>query len=246
VVGSLIEEAVSSPVFQSFAANERRELSCPRPSTEQKNKSPNHRDMSSLFLEAHPSTSLRSETLSPDEADYSVGRGRSMVRTSDIIEPRLSAISWIHEEQTEAVKQQSRRVISPPRPNFVNLATTPVDQRHRTLSPLRRNPLTLKRISISLPPLTREGPSLRQHPSMALLISDTLAPENTSRTLKSAQFSQTLAKFQDIATQNPGDAQRASNTVRERAIAGIYIPGSSREHAVRQLSRSRSRGKALQ
>tara|TARA_R110002060_G_scaffold70930_2_gene79531 strand:- start:286 stop:534 length:249 start_codon:yes stop_codon:yes gene_type:complete len=54
-------------------------------------------------------------------------------------------------------------------------------------------------------------------------------------------FAQSLSKFQNLASQNPQDAMMASTEVTQRAIAGIYIPGSLREQAVRTVSKSRER-----
>ncbi len=52
-----------------------------------------------------------------------------------------------------------------------------------------------------------------------------------------ANFTQTLTKFQNLTTRNPKDV-KASTEVTQSAIAGIYIPGSLREMAIRGFSRS--------
>jgi hypothetical protein len=178
-----------------------------------------------------------------------------MIRTSDIIEARLSGISRVKEQekvQEEDARQEEReRTVSPPRQNTVDPPTIHADHRDRTLSPLRRNPSNayfakLHSRAPSLPPslLCREESPLRRNPpNQNMTILGT--PDSTSRSRSNGQFSQTLSKFQTLASQNPNDSSIASNEVTQRAIAGIHIPGSLREQAVRNLSKSRERGKSL-
>jgi hypothetical protein len=53
-----------------------------------------------------------------------------------------------------------------------------------------------------------------------------------------------LSKFQSLAEQGTVNDRQASTEVTQRAIAGIFIPGSLREQAVRNLSKSRERSTA--
>jgi hypothetical protein len=66
-----------------------------------------------------------------------------MIRTSNIIEARLSGISRIKERekvQGEDTRQEEReRTVSPLRRNPVNHPIVLVDHRDSTVSPLRRN-----------------------------------------------------------------------------------------------------------
>ncbi|TVY83119.1 hypothetical protein LSUE1_G001575 [Lachnellula suecica] len=167
-------------------------------------------------------------------------RGRSMIRTSDIIEARLSAM--VHTKSYESSKDailDSSGAASPLARNPINLTMLPASERNRTISPLRRNPFispTIKRKSRTISPrpqlkatvTTREESPLRRNLS--------------SRRNSNANFSEALLRFQTLASKNPQDAARASDEVTQRAIAGISIPGSLREYAVRNLSKSRERG----
>ncbi|KAH7393510.1 hypothetical protein BKA64DRAFT_676364 [Cadophora sp. MPI-SDFR-AT-0126] len=92
-------------------------------------------------------------------------------------------------------------------------------------SPLRRNPA-------------------QGYPPMVSFTTDSRPPASSGRVPKAASnglFAQSLSKFQNLASQNPHDAMMASTEVTQRAIAGIFIPGSLREQAVRTVSKSRER-----
>jgi hypothetical protein len=204
------------------------------------------------FLQVEHETTVNAEIpINEAGADLREGRGRSMIRTSDIIKARLSGISRIKEQekvQEEDARQEEReRTVSLLRRNPVVL----VDHRDRTISPLRRNPSNASFAKLhsrapSLPPslLSREESPLRRNPpnqNIAILGTS----DSTSRSKTNGQFSQTLSRFQTIASQNPKDSIKALNEVTQRAIAGIHIPSSLREQAVRNLSKSRERGQSL-
>lgn len=199
-------------------------------------------------------------------ADEYESRGRSMIRTSDIIEARLSGLAQAYQSHEEIPQQGGRedyldnfRPASPAPPQrFV--AT---DQASRIQTPQKRKPVGTKQIisnndlsrltsnSLSRPvsatsaavtarrdessPLRRNPPGISPNPR-SVLDARPKASSNTN------EFSQALSKFQTLVSQNPQDAVVASNEVTSRAIAGIYIPGSLREQAVRNLSKSRERG----
>lgn len=225
------------------------------------------RNITSIIAE-HEATSELQEPNPEEEVDDCQARGRSMLRTSDIIEARLSAIirtkylPLLNTAPQELSKEERDQTISPLRRNPVDLATV-LDQRNRTLSPLQQNPLTstlsIKRKSRTLSPpslprlhpvspsLSREESPLRRTPpspipSQPLSAQESIFASNTaSRPQSNFAFSQTLSKFQSLAEQGTINGRQASTEVTQRAIAGIFIPGSLREQAVRNLSKSRER-----
>ncbi|KAK0099700.1 hypothetical protein ONS95_013407 [Cadophora gregata] len=133
---------------------------------------------------------------------------------------------------------------SPFRVNPSNLKST--KRRSRSLSPPRQPNPSLKSLPHSI---SRENSPLRRNPTRTYspMVSGTVAVDSTptstsARVPKAARnglFAQSLSKFQNLASQNPQDAIIASTEVTQRAIAGIYIPGSLREQAVRTVSKSR-------
>lgn len=200
-------------------------------------------------------------------ADEYESRGRSMIRTSDIIEARLSGLAQANQSREESLQQRGRkdelddfRPISPASPGPQRFIAS--DQVHRIQTPPKRKPVAAQQLSnknsspltsnsLSRPvsatsaavtprrdessPLRRNPPDIGPNPRSALDARPT-ASSNAK------EFSQALSKFQTLVSQNPQDAVVASNEVTSRAIAGIYIPGSLREQAVRNLSKSRERG----
>lgn len=207
-----------------------------------------------------------------EDADEYESRGRSMIRTSDIIEARLSGLAQVKDPQQEILQQrgrpgelngilsagaahpqqfaasdQARRLQVPPKQKPVVEITHVVPKQatpSKTSPPLVSNSLsrpvsatsaaaTSRREEAS--PLRRNPPGINPPPRRALGIGATES-SNTE------EFSKALSKFQTLISQNPQDAVVASNEVTSRAIAGIYIPGSLREQAVRNLSKSRERG----
>lgn len=200
-----------------------------------------------------------------EDADEYESRGRSMIRTSDIIEARLSGLAQANNPQEEMLQQRDRQgepddlrpAISAPAQR-----STATDQVHRLRTPPKRKPVAAEEVptknsppltsnSLSRPvsatsaavtprrdessPLRRNPPDINPPPRRAL---GTVAKATSS----TKEFSQALSKFQTLISENPQDAVVASNEVTSRAIAGIYIPGSLREQAVRNLSKSRERG----
>ncbi|PVH81598.1 hypothetical protein DL98DRAFT_514492 [Cadophora sp. DSE1049] len=124
---------------------------------------------------------------------------------------------------TITTKRRSRS-LSPPRPPILSLQPIPRSI-SRDDSPLRRNPT-------------------RGHSPMVSFGVDSKPSNPSTRVPKVASnglFAQSLSKFQNLASQNPQDAMMASTEVTQRAIAGIFIPGSLREEAVRTVSKSRER-----
>ena len=231
---------------------------------------PKIRNITSIIAE-HEATSEPQEPIPEEEVDDRQARGRSMLRTSDIIEARLSAIirtkdlPLLNTAPQELSKEGRDQTISPLRRNPFDLATV-LDQRNRTLSPLQRNPststLSIKRKSRTLSPpslprlhpappsLSREESPLRRNPpspipSQPLSAQKSIFASNpASRPQSNFAFSQTLSKFQSLAEQGTVNGRQASTEVTQRAIAGIFIPGSLREQAVRNLSKSRERSTA--
>lgn len=209
--------------------------------------------------------------LKGEDADEYESRGRSMIRTSDIIEARLSGLAQVKDPQEIlqqggkpgeldgilsagsappqqfAASDQAPRLQIPPKRKPVVEATRVVPKRTtptKTSPPLVSNSLsrpvsatsaaaTPRREEAS--PLRRNPPGINPPPRRALGIGAT-ASSNIN------EFSKALSKFQTLVSENPQDAVVASNEVTSRAIAGIYIPGSLREQAVRNLSKSRERG----
>ncbi|KAG6367806.1 hypothetical protein INS49_002001 [Diaporthe citri] len=198
-------------------------------------------------------------------ADEYESRGRSMIRTSDIIEARLSGLAQATQSREETPQQRggkdeldNLRPASPAPPQRFVAS----DQAHRMRAPPKRKSVGTKQIisnngssrltsnSLSRPvsatsaavtprrdessPLRRNPPGISPNPRPVL---DT----RPSASSNAKEFSQALSKFQTLVSQNPQDAVVASNEVTSRAIAGIYIPGSLREQAVRNLSKSRER-----
>lgn len=194
-------------------------------------------------------------------------RGRSMIRTSDIIEARLSGLAQINKTQEEMQLQRERqdepgdsRPASPTPHQRISASAS--NQVHTTQTPPKRKPVASKQestktssplassslsrpvsaTSAAVAPRRDEASPLRRNPTG---ISPHARPALSARPAASSnakEFSQALSKFQTLVTQNPQDAVVASNEVTSRAIAGIYIPGSLREQAVRNLSKSRERG----
>ena len=260
------ETKILSPTPDQSVAIEQRKPSPPQPTLISKRKisprrNPQIRNINSMLAEYETGFNLEMLT---DEAgaDDREKRGRSMIRTSDIIDSRLLGRAHKKEEEkaTEQVGIEERERTL--RKNPVDPAMTPTEQRDRMLSPLRRNPSTRKRKSRtpSPPPFPNSSRSIptaiisRQdspvgHNLQLPVISSLPASdpktgptsETASRPTGNSQFSQTLSKFQTLASQNPKDAITASTEVTQRAIAGIFVPGSLREEAVRSLSKSRER-----
>jgi hypothetical protein len=195
-------------------------------------------------------------------------RGRSMLRTSDIIEARLSALLQAQKIKNntaeELPNEQRARIISPLRCNPVNISTIS-DQRNRTLSPLPRNPSNdtisiRKRKSRTLsppslpnlnpvpPPTTaaRDESHLLRNPPLPLpsqprTPSNIISSSAASKQNSSLTFSPKLARFQNLAEKTTKGGKQASTEVTQRAVAGIYIPGSLNEQDVRNSSKSRER-----
>jgi len=240
--------------------------------TEQKNISlfrriPQMRSITSLLTENEALGSFSEPEVV--EASDSEERGRSMIRTLDIIEARLSVIARHKEPEAVPKIQRARtreRTSSPLRRNPVDLAMI-THQRNRTLSPLQRNPSNIsiaKRRSRTLSPpalpslqpipqsaSTRDDSPLHRNPQMwniSSILTENSHPASrigtALRPKSKAPFSQTLSKFQSQAEQDSREVITASMDVTQRAIVGIFIPGSLREQAVRNLSKSRERGKS--
>lgn len=197
-----------------------------------------------------------------------VSRGRSMIRTSDILEARLSGLAQLNKSQDQTVQQQGRQA-EPGDSRPVNLApheringTSPYIQ--ASWAPAEREPVARRQkppaedslpFAPSSPPqpvyTTSAGVTFHRDESSPLRrnppgsFGSDLRPILDSRATASGhtnEYSQALSKFQALASQSAQDAVLASNEVTSRAIAGIYIPGSLREQAVRNLSKSRERG----
>ncbi|PMD29038.1 hypothetical protein L207DRAFT_574550 [Hyaloscypha variabilis F] len=247
------------------------EASSPRPIvfTEERENSPLRmnqiRNITSMLAEHETlptPTALETDEAEPDERQ---ARGRSMLRTSDIISARLSSILQAKDTTNSTVEEltadERAQTLSPLRRNPVDL-TNLSDQRNRTLSPLQRNPSTststpttsIKRKprTLSPPALPRPNPNLssrepsplRRNPPSTFTF-PSLPNSDHSRPQSNTAFSQTLARFQSLAEKSTVNGRQASTEVTQRAIAGIFIPGSLREQAVRAESRSRERERGM-
>lgn len=200
-----------------------------------------------------------------EDADEYESRGRSMIRTSDIIEARLSGLAQADNAKEEMLQQrdgQGEPDDLQPASSAPAQRSPSTDQVHRLRTPPKRKPVAANQVSTKdLPPLTsnslsrpvsatsaavtprrdessplrRNPPDINPPPRRALGTGATASGSTK-------EFSQALSKFQTLISQNSQDAVVASNEVTSRAIAGIYIPGSLREQAVRNLSKSRERG----
>jgi hypothetical protein len=228
-------------------------------------RNPQTRHVSSLLAEHRAETQSDEpgadmESKEEEEQDECAHRGRSMVRTSDIIQARLSRIA--PKEQGEAVEQEAMKV--EPVPKNTPVVEYPAIsgivaavQTDRMLSPLRRNPsqppnlsTVLKRRSQSLsskpssPPTSPSSSLLRSTPEATKATTALSTPSALLRPVQqdrgNNQFSDALSKFQTMAAQNPFEGVMANNEVTQRAIAGIYIPTSLREQAVKNYSTKRA------
>lgn len=224
-------------------------------------RNPQIRDITSLLAEykadSKPEKPAEEEEHEPDLREE---RGRSMIRTSDLIEARLSWKSRLNEEETSRQEMALKeRTVSPLSRNLVDQDVVAADRRARTISPFHRKKsnasIRKRRSKTPSPPQLRPTPPIpsaessikpkpRIIPSQPITAPRILSfrSNSTPRPASNAQFSQALSKFQDLASQNPNDISIASNEVTQRAIAGIYIPGSLREQAVRNLSRGQESG----
>ena len=147
---------------------------------------------------------------------------------------------------------------------FLQLDRSPIPLPKSPLRLIPLNTITTKRRSRSLSPprlpavsslqhvprsISRDGSPLRRNSThrnapMVSFAPDSRPPTSSTQVPKvksNGLFAQSLSKFQNLASQNPQDAMMASTEVTQRAIAGIYIPGSLREQAVRTVSKSRER-----
>lgn len=198
-------------------------------------------------------------------ADEYESRGRSMIRTSDIIEARLSGLAQADQSREEILQQRGRKDelddFGPASPAPPQRSITP-DQEHRIQTPPKRKPVAAQQVSnknsspltsnsLSRPvsvtsaavtPRRDESSPLRRNPPGIGPSPRPVLDARPTASSNAKEFSQALSKFQTLVSQNPQDAVVASNEVTSRAIAGIYIPGSLREQAVRNLSKSRERG----
>lgn len=217
-------------------------------------------------------TLLKEQESGPDttkleevDGDEFESRGRSMIRTSDIIEARLSGLAQTKQPHEETTRRRSTEggtndslPASPTHPQHISvinqLSKTPISPKRNPVAEkqtiLAKNSLPLTSSSLSRPvsatsaaaPLRRDESSpLRRNPPGAADLRSVLNARPTASG-NAKEFSEALSKFQTLVSQNPQDAVVASNEVTSRAIAGIYIPGSLREQAVRNLSKSRERG----
>lgn len=200
------------------------------------------------------------------EADEYESRGRSMIRTSDILEARLSSLAQVNVPHEEILQQRARQgepddfqPASPASP----LRVTHSQQAHRLQTPPKRKPVAAEQriFTDNSQPLTpnslsrpvsatsatvtqrrEEASPLRRNPPGFSPPSARALGARPAANSSTKEFSKALSKFQTLISQNPQDAVVASDEVTSRAIAGIYIPGSLREQAVRNLSKSRERG----
>lgn len=152
------------------------------------------------------------ETDEPPEVDERAARGRSMIRTSDIIQARLSAIARERAEVKvpDAVSEEASNMPS-------SAATSPERSRRPAQVILKSNPL----------------PTALLRPAQA-----------QSKVESNAQFSQAVLMFKSLESRNPQHAAAATSEVNHRTLAGIFVPATLREEAVRNVSKSRDRGKS--
>lgn len=152
------------------------------------------------------------------EADERVTRGRSMIRTSDIIEARLSRLSAVARARVEV--------------KVPELVTEEEARANRELSSAATRAGSLE--AAKAPAVV-----LKSNPLPALL----RPAQAQSKAGSGAQFKQAFLMFKSLDLQNPQKAAAATTEVNHRALAGIYVPASLREQAVRNLSKSREPGR---
>lgn len=160
-----------------------------------------------------------------DEVDERVARGRSMIRTSDIIEARLSRLfsyprartdasvpAIVAEETEDETEGESEDESEAERPSENGSAEAPAE--------VPKAPSVLK--SRPLPALLR--------------------PAQAVQSKAGSQFTQAFLMFKSLDSQDPQTSAAATSEVNHRALAGIYVPASLREQAVRNISKSRDPG----
>lgn len=217
-----------------------------------------------------------------EEVDDRATRGRSMIRTSDIIQARLSTLAQMKREQEQLEEETGTEDEEATTPVAIVISSPTADKpmpvRTSNLSPLRRNPVDypeavpsttptpfrpqkssplptsslLRPIPTATAALSRDNSPLRRNPPAGLYVSNPLANDVKSNPpakaaapfrASNSQFSEALSRFRDLDAKNPQEAAIASSEVTSRAIAGIYIPSSLREQAIRNLSKSRERSR---
>lgn len=192
-------------------------------------------------------------------------RGRSMIRLSDILEARISGFAPTNKSNDQTLQKRVRQA-EPGDSCPTSPASVPHQSTSGTWDP-NQTPPKQKPVAIDQKPCTTDSLSLTSNSCSRSVsvasagvtphrddsssqrrntqgISPDPRPELDARPTASGnanEFSRSLSKFQALATQSAQDAVLASSEVTSRAIAGIYIPGSLREQAVRSLSKSRER-----
>lgn len=164
--------------------------------------------------------------------------GPQMLRTSTLSPLRRNPVTF---------PEPSSTVATPKPPGFRPQKSSPLP----TSSLLRPIPTATAALSREGSPLRRNPPGLYASSPLANDAQDAAAggaeagrPAAARPAASSALFSQALTRFRDLDAQNPQEAALASNEVTSRAIAGIYIPSSLREQAIRNLSKSRERSRS--
>lgn len=173
------------------------------------------------------------------EVDERAERGRSMIRTSDIIEARLSAIARARAEAKlpDIVREEEEFVEDSPQSSVAtSLETSPGQSpAEGPESPPRKRPQVVLKSS----PLVFNKPRAKPKPTALLR-----PAQIQSKAESNAQFSQAFLMFKSLDSKNPQNSAAAFSEVNHRALAGIHVPASLREQAVRNLSKSRERGKS--
>lgn len=195
------------------------------------------REETSSPLPRNPSLVLsekrKSRTVSPPRSKLALVGGDARDRTEsplrrNPVDPRLFA----------SIRDRTR----PPLRRNLSTSSAAVE-RQSSLIALRQ---TLRSSSVPRPPVPSPNePLLRFNPTNPQASRAKSSLETGLRPTSNAAFSQALSKFRTLAEQRPVEASQASTEVTQRAIAGIYIPGSLREQAVRNSSKSRERGKEV-
>lgn len=216
----------------------------------------------SLLLAQQQGDSIKPTDKDVDEHE---SRGRSMIRTSDILQAKPSGLAQTNNSHDQTLQQ--RGIQAEPGDSC---PTSPASAPHQLISgnsdsrqtSPKQEPVAIYHVSCATDSLSLAKPSYSR--SVSTASADVTAHSNDSSPQrrdtscigpdprpiadakptasgKAKDFPQNLSKFQTLATQSAQDAVLASSEVTSRAIAGIYIPGSLREQAVRSLSKSRER-----
>lgn len=172
-----------------------------------------------------------------DEVDERVARGRSMIRTSDIIEARLSRLSRLSSYPRARAEASVPAIVTEETEDETEGES---EEESEAESPSENGPMSSATDAGSAEPpaeVAKAPAVLKSRPLPALL-----RPAQAVQSKAGSQFTQAFLMFKSLDSQNPQTSAAATSEVNHRALAGIYVPASLREQAVRNMSKSRDPG----